>query len=83
MYLSILPQIDGDGFFGIWPAASTDNAKQFVDIKGDMTKGDAQTPHLLRVGMPTAEERGIVAAQELPYNVIWRLGKNDLVKRTR
>src|SRR5260221_474653 len=45
--------------------------------------GGAQASHLLRVGMPTGEQRCIVATQELPYHVIWRLGENDLVERTR
>src|SRR5258707_1035743 len=44
--------------------------------------GGAQASHLLRVGMPTGEQRCIVATQELPYHVIWRLGENDLVERT-
>ena len=128
VYLSLLPPIDGDGLFGIGPAAGADNAGQLVDIKGHMTKGDAQTrsfrgddrligpgvcphapmrevgklpvvgqahatridipgvaqaPHLLRVGMPTGEQRCIVATQELPDHFIWRLGENDLVERTR
>src|SRR5690349_16110843 len=101
MYISMLLPIDGDGLFSIWSTAGLDNAGQFVDIKGHMTKGDAQTrslrgdnrviaprvyphaplrevgqfpvigqahaagieipgvaqsPHLLRVGMPTGEE---------------------------
>src|SRR5260221_10278560 len=33
--------------------------------------------------MPTGEQRCMVATQELPYHVIWRLGENDLVERTR
>src|SRR5258708_6714291 len=128
MSLSLLPSIDGDGLFGIRPAAGADNAGQLVDIKGHMTKGDAQTrsfrgdvgvigpgvyphapvrevgqlpvigqadaaridipgvaqaPHLLRVGMPTAQQCCNVATQELSYNVIWHLGENDLVEGTR
>ena len=128
MELSILLPIDGDSLFGIGPAAGANNAGQFVDIKRNMTKGDAQTrsfrgddrvigpgvyphtpvrevgqlpvigqahaaridipgvaqaPHLLRVGMPTGEQRCIVATQELPDHFIWRLGENDLVERTR
>src|SRR6266568_2630831 len=42
MALSLLPSIDGEGLFDIWPAAGADNAGEFVDIKGNMTKGDAQ-----------------------------------------
>ena len=113
--LSLLLQIERDGLFSIGPAAGADNARQFVDIKGHMTKGNAQTrtfrgddrvigpgvyahapvrqvgplpiigqahaarievpgvaqaPHLLRVGMPTGEERSLVASQELPHHVI-------------
>src|SRR5215472_13240942 len=45
--------------------------------------GVAQAPHLLGVRMPTGEQRCIVATQELPYNVIWRIGENDLVEGTR
>src|SRR6266446_3021276 len=41
--LSLLPSIEGDGLFSIGPAAGADNAGQFVDIKGHVTKGDAQT----------------------------------------
>src|SRR5260370_4268444 len=45
--------------------------------------GVSQAPHLLRVSMPTGEERCIVATQELPHHLIWRVGENDLVEVTR
>ncbi len=45
--------------------------------------GVAQAPQLLGMGMPTTQQRGIVATQELPDHLIWRLGQNDLVEGTR
>jgi hypothetical protein len=128
MSLSTLASIEGDGLFSIGSAARADNAGQFIDIKGHMAKGNAQTrsfrdddrvigpgvdphapvrevgqlpvigqalaarievpgvaqaPHLLLVSMPTCKERGIVATQKLPDQVIWRLWENDLVEGTR
>jgi hypothetical protein len=44
--------VDGDGLFGLWPAAGAGNAGQFVDIKGNVTKSDAQTHHLLNALSP-------------------------------
>src|SRR5437588_12465810 len=45
--------------------------------------GVAQSPHLLRMRMPTREQRRLVATQVLPHHLIRRLWENDLIERTR
>jgi len=63
----MLPLIDGDGLFGIGSAAGADNAGQFVDITGNMAKGDAQTHQLLNALSPDILKH-LIKSETFPVN---------------